>query len=128
MPILRILVATDGSPAADRAVTAAAELASGLAAELLIVTFGGSLSRAEMEQLARAEGGISEALDLLTKRILLTAKEQAAKIGAPKVRTWSGYEDPAEGIMEIARREQTDIIVAGRRGRGQLAGLLLGSV
>jgi len=31
-------------------------------------------------------------------------------------------------IIEMARREKADTIVVGRRGRGRLAGLILGSV
>jgi nucleotide-binding universal stress UspA family protein len=36
--------------------------------------------------------------------------------------------DAAEAIIEAAGREKADAIVVGRRGRGRLAGLLLGSV
>ena len=39
-----------------------------------------------------------------------------------------GWGDAAHSIMEIAAREAADAIVLGRRGRGRLAGLLLGSV
>ena len=38
------------------------------------------------------------------------------------------WADPAEAIIEAARVGQADTIVIGRRGRGRLAGLLLGSV
>ncbi len=78
--------------------------------------------------MARAEGGVGEALELLGSRILLEAKETATGSGAPKIQTWSGSGDTAQGIIDAARREQIDILVVGRRGRGQLAGLLLGSV
>jgi nucleotide-binding universal stress UspA family protein len=128
MPISHILVATDGSPGASRAVIAAAELAKALDGDLLIVTLAESVSITEMDQLVHSEGGIAKSLDLIAARILLEAKELAAKVGPPKVRTSSGSGDVAEGIIELARREHTDIIVVGRRGRGQLAGLLLGSV
>jgi len=40
----------------------------------------------------------------------------------------SGWGDATEAIIEAVRREQVDAIVIGRRGRGRLAGLLLGSV
>ncbi len=128
MPISDILVATDGSPGASRAVIAAAELAKALDGDLLIVTLAENVSITEMEQLVHSERGIAEALDLIAARILLEAKELAANVGPPKLRTWSGSGDVAEGIIDVARREHTDIIVVGRRGRGQLAGLLLGSV
>jgi nucleotide-binding universal stress UspA family protein len=35
--------------------------------------------------------------------------------------------DPARGLMEVAHRENADLIVTGRRGRGGFAELLLGS-
>jgi nucleotide-binding universal stress UspA family protein len=128
MAISHILVATDGSPGASRAVIAAAELAKALDGDLLIVTLAEKISITEINQLVQSERGIPEALDLLAARILAEAKELAANVGPLKVRTCSGSGEVAEGIIDLARREHTDIIVVGRRGRGQLAGLLLGSV
>jgi len=124
-----MLVATDGSSGGSRAVTAAAEMAKALDCALLIVTLPeNTLPPAKWSELARAEGGVAEGLELLETRILVEAKERAESIGVAKVRTSSGSGDVAEAIMDMARRERTDIIVVGRRGRGQLAGLLLGSV
>jgi nucleotide-binding universal stress UspA family protein len=124
-----MLVATDGSSGGSRAVTAAAEMAKALDCDLLIVTLPeNTLPPAKWSELARAEGGVGEGLELLETRILVEAKERAESIGVAKVRTSSGSGDVAEAIMDMARRERTDFIVVGRRGRGQLAGLLLGSV
>ena len=64
-----IMVATDGSEGADRAVDVAAELAKAFGGELLIVTVGGNVSGEELRQLERAEGNIGEALDMLSKYI-----------------------------------------------------------
>jgi nucleotide-binding universal stress UspA family protein len=36
--------------------------------------------------------------------------------------------DPAESIIQTAESEKADLIVMGRRGRGKLQGLLMGSV
>jgi nucleotide-binding universal stress UspA family protein len=36
--------------------------------------------------------------------------------------------DPAKEILSVAAEEHADIIIMGRRGMGDLAGLLLGSV
>jgi nucleotide-binding universal stress UspA family protein len=123
-----ILLATDGSSGADRAAEVAAKLAKALGSSLSIVTVGGNLSSGEMRQLARAEGNVPDALDALSNQILWHAKEQAQRAGVTDVRTQSGWGDPAEVIIEAARREQADAIVMGRRGHGRLAGLLLGSV
>ena len=123
----RIMVATDGSEGADRAVDLAAELAKAFGGELLIVTVGGNLSGEEMRQLERAEGNIGEALDMLADQILTAAKTRAERLGI-SIRLRSAWGDPAQSIIETAARESSDTLVVGRRGRGRLAGLLLGSV
>jgi nucleotide-binding universal stress UspA family protein len=122
------MVATDGSESAGRAVDVAAKLAKTFASELLIVTVGGNLSYEDMRQLERAEGNIGEALDMLSNQILRAAKTQAERIGVDNIRLESAWGDPTQSIIDAAARGATDALVVGRRGRGQLAGLLLGSV
>jgi nucleotide-binding universal stress UspA family protein len=123
-----ILVATDGSAGADRAVDVAAELAKATGGKLSIVTIGGNLSGEEMRQLARAEGDIGDALEALSTQILVAAKDRARRCGITNVEIQTGWGDPAEQIIEAASRKNANAIVVGRRGRGRLAGLLLGSV
>lgn len=123
------MVATDGSTGADRAVDFAAELAKATSCTLSIVTIGGNLSGEELQQLAHIAGGsIGDAIDSLSGQILTHARERAQQAGVSEIHVQSGWGDAATAIIEATQRRQADIIVIGRRGRGQLAGLLLGSV
>ncbi len=124
----RILAATDGSQGGDRAVDLAAELARALDGTLLILTVIDGTSDGAVDQLARHEGGVGEALDLLANQILHRAKERGHLGGAPRVELLSGWGDATQSIIDRARDVRADVIAVGRRGRGQLSGLLLGSV
>ena len=123
-----VIVATDGSACAERAVDIAAGLVKSGGGSLLILTVGGNESSDEVRAIAKAEGGTPEALDLIVNRILAEGRKRAAAVGLEAVRVQAAWGDPTEMIIEVARREHADAIVVGRRGRGQLAGLLLGSV
>lgn len=123
-----ILVATDGSEDADRAIDVAAELAKATASKLLVMTVGHELSGAEVRQLARAEGGVGEAHDLVYMQLLQRAKARALSKGAPSVEVQLGWGEPGAALLDTARRMAADFIVVGRRGRGKAVSVLLGSV
>jgi len=77
------------------------------------------------EQVAKTEGRIRWALG---KRLMSDARASAKVKGVQTVRTITRAGDPAKEILSVASEEQADVIVMGRRGLGDLAGLLLGSV
>lgn len=122
----RIIVATDGSPGANRAIDTAARLAKEKRCELLILTIGGEISGAELRQIASTDGDLSKTLQKAADQVLGKARQRARRIGATTVTLQTGWGDPAETIIGAVRRG--DILVVGRRGRGRLSGLLLGSV
>ena len=84
--------------------------------------------RVRMRQLEHAEGNIGEALDMLSNQILRAAKMGAERFEIGSIRLRPAWGDPAQSIIETVAREAADALVVGRRGRGRLAGLLLGSV
>jgi nucleotide-binding universal stress UspA family protein len=124
----RIVVATDDSPGGNRAVDAAAKLARLTGGKLLILTVGGSISGAELRELASTEGDLSKTLEEAATQILSRAAERSQRKGVTPLKLLTGWGDPAQTIIDTVQQEKADLLVVGRRGRGPLSGLLLGSV
>ena len=123
-----IIAATDDSPAANRALDAAVKIAKATGYELVILTIGGNISGSELRRLAAVDGDLSKTLEEAAAQILDEARKRAFRSGVSAVRVLSGWGDPAETIIDTVESEKADILVVGRRGRGRLSGLLLGSV
>ena len=102
-----VMVATDRSETAERAVRFAAEMASRYEAELLVlrVLVGGNGARAEVvRDLEEYVGGLEG------------ERKRSAVVSG---------DDPADTIVEAARREKADVLVVGSVGMsGRLEFLL----
>jgi nucleotide-binding universal stress UspA family protein len=127
----RILVATDGSDGADRAVDYAAQLAKNDGADLLIVNVVGGygLPHRAFKALTNAQQAwLEELLQSMSAEVLTKARDRARSLGAAMIQLESRTGDVAQTIIEIAQGKGTDAVVVGKRGAGLVAKLLLGSV
>lgn len=123
-----IMVATDGSSGADRAVDVAAEIARALSGNLLIVTVADSLVFEQAQQLVRTEGSTGDVVEAMTTQTLKAAEARARHLGVSQIELRVGWGDITRSLIDMATAVPVEMIIVGRRGRGQLAGLLLGSV
>lgn len=125
-----ILVATDGSDDAHRAVDYAAELAKITGASLLIVNVigGYGLPSTVMSAFTHVQHAwLEELLTSMSAKMLTEAQERARKLGVATIQLDSRSGDVVPTILEIALEKKVDMIVAGKRGVGRIAGLLIGS-
>lgn len=72
--------------------------------------------------------GVREAIEAIGQRIVADAEVVAklAEVRDVRIRIEEG--DPARQILAVAKEENADLIVMGRRGLGRLEGLLMGGV
>ena len=113
-----IVVGTDGSETASRAVTSAAQLAADVGADLHIVSAYGPAMRQDLERLRHGGGSVQAVL------------EEAAGLvadAACKVETHELAGNPADAIMTFTEEQAADLIVVGNKGLGGVKGML-GSV
>ena len=117
-----IVYATDGSPAAASALPVARGLARTTGAKLIV---------AHVDELVHERGGLhahpdeEQLLDAI-RRTVAELREEG--IDAELQIATASTGGPAHVIAEVAEKAGADLIVAGARGHGRIAGLLLGSV
>ena len=127
-----ILVATDASPAANRALAVAIDMAVRYEARLDIVYVIREMqlpaklkTMAEVESLTTARGDV---MMFVANQVLDDASKLAGRKGVKTVNTHVGSGDPSGAIVNYARRRRSDLVILGTRGLSKAQGLLLGSV
>ncbi|HVL94651.1 MAG TPA: universal stress protein [Solirubrobacteraceae bacterium] len=129
--ISSIVVGTDGSDTARKAVQEAATLAARLGAVLDIVSAYEPVSRQRLREEARQvpddlQWMVNPREDVDAK--LREAKELAEEVGVAEVGVYPREGDPADAILDVAEERKSDLIVVGNRGMTGAKRFLLGSV
>jgi nucleotide-binding universal stress UspA family protein len=125
-----IVVGTDGSDTARKAVRAAVDLAGTLGATLDIVSAYEPVPAQRLRQEARQapadlQWTITPREDV--EATLAEAAEELEGIGVA-VRTYAREGDPADAILDVAEERGADLIVVGNKGMTGAKRFLLGSV
>ena len=153
-----ILVATDGSDLAAKAIDIATDMSLTCRAKLIIVSVVEPNASSWLHALAAGEhdvraqgrthpilegvpGWMDEAIgasanlgserafaDELGKAVLGRAAYAAREKGVENVETQLAHGDVVESILSIAEAKRADLLVFGSRGLGAFRGLVLGSV
>jgi nucleotide-binding universal stress UspA family protein len=122
-----ILVAVDGSPHADRALSEAIDIARGSHARLTIITaVAEPRTGVTMALAAGVAAGLGPALQQEADRVLRAAADRVPDdISVTTILT----EDPIRSaILKRVREGHHDLVVMGSRGRGAVRSAVLGSV
>ena len=122
--IRRLLLATDLSPASERAADEAIRLAVESGAQLVVLSVidpgrlrlpGGLFLRRVDQERSHIDTGV--------QKLVNRARQAGARA---TFLVWEG--DPAEAILAASESERVDAIVLGSHGRGLVGRLVLGSV
>lgn len=120
---MKILVPTDGSEYAMKAVNKAVDMAEKEKAEVTIMSVALYAGLSDIE----FPGDIREKLDAEAQKALDKAKEVFDKKGIPVKTILERGVFPADNILRKAKEEKYDLIIMGHRGTGEFPGTGIGS-
>jgi nucleotide-binding universal stress UspA family protein len=126
-----ILVGTDGSDTALKALRQAIALAAQMGARLQIVSAyepvsDSRLRNQQIEVPKDLEWMVNPRGDVLM--VLDAARDEATRAGVSDVETFARQGDAADAILDVAEEQHSDLIVVGNKGMTGAKRFLLGSV
>ena len=126
-----ILIASDGSECALRAVRAGAEIAKRFEAEVTLLSVFdppvGQMALVDPDTVALDPAMIARYADEVQSAVEKSATQVLEEVGVRyTARRETGH--PVDQIVGVAARSRVDLIVLGSRGLGGLESFLLGSV
>jgi nucleotide-binding universal stress UspA family protein len=129
--IRSIVVGTDGSETAGKAVKEAADLAASVGAAMNIVSAYVPVSNQRLREEAREapediQWQVTPREDV--DAMLSEAEETVQSAGVKEVHTHAREGDPADAILDVAEEQNADLIVVGNKGMSGAKRFLLGSV
>ncbi len=122
-----IVVGTDGSETAQRAVAQACALAKALGGELHLVS---AYEPVRGARIAGAPEGAAKVWEIKPDAAVQSVVEEAAataRVSGVEVKVHTVVGDAADALLEVAEREKADLIVVGNRGMHGMT-RVLGSV
>ena len=126
----QIVVGTDGSETAGKAVLQATELARQVGASVSLVSAYEPVSGNRLREEKREVPKDMEWMVNPREDVEATLKDAAEKVGGAgvKVDTFAREGDPADAILDVAEETKADLIVVGNKGMTGTKRFLLGSV
>jgi nucleotide-binding universal stress UspA family protein len=123
-----IVVGTDGSDRAKRAVAEATRLAQALGAEVHVVSAYEPLRGARIAGAPEGAATVWAPLPDATVDATLSEAAAAVRFKGLEVSTHALEKDPADALLDVAERVGAEMIVVGNKGMHGARRLLIGSV
>ena len=125
-----IVVGTDGSDTAGKAVAQAVDLASSVGARVLLVSAYEPVPAARLREEERQVPADVQWMVNPREDVEATLREAAEKVqdGGVSVNTYAREGDPADAILDVAEERDADLIIVGNKGMTGARRFLLGSV
>jgi nucleotide-binding universal stress UspA family protein len=125
----KIVVGTDGSVTAERAVVKATALAKAVGAELIIVSaFNNRGSVGAASAGIAIDAGWTVAAQSAAETTAQEAADKARAEGVATVSHRTAPGEPSEVLVHITEEEQADLLVVGSKGMQSTARFLLGPI